>query len=97
MTSASPSGVRVLPGCLGNKGELPPFWPPAEQGPRPRAGGRLPAGPEKLWNVKLSLQPRGPGVDRQEDFLPNSFISSLGHYVTLVQSATMTRLSSPRK
>lgn len=35
--------------------------------------GWLPPGPEKLWNVKLSLQPGELRVDRREDFPTNSF------------------------
>lgn len=34
-------------------------------------------GPEKLWNVELSVQPGGLGVDVREDFPINSFISPL--------------------
>lgn len=68
MTSASLSGVRMLPLSLGNKGEPPPTWPPTEEGPRLSGGGWLLAGPEKLWNVELSVQPGGLGVDTREDF-----------------------------
>ena len=72
MTSASLSGVRTLPCGLGNKEEPPPSRPPVEEVPRPHGGGWLPTGPEKLWNVRLSLQPGGLGADVREDFPTHS-------------------------
>lgn len=36
--------------------------------------GLVSSGLEKLWNVKLSLQPGRLGVDLREDFPTNSFL-----------------------
>lgn len=81
MTSASPSGGRMLPGGLGNKGEPPPF------GPQQRRGQGHEVGVAAGWGreaVECQAVPVAVGtrIDLREDSLPCSVIPSLGGYVT---------------
>lgn len=79
MTSASLSGVRMLPLSLGNKGEPPPTWPPTEEGPR-LSGGGWPREAVECGALSAAWGTWG----RHEGGLPNQLIHfSLSHYVTL--------------
>lgn len=85
MTSASLSGLRMLPGGLGNKGEPPPSRPPTKEGPRPRGGGWLPCGSREAVECQAFTVALGIW-DRPEGGLPNQFIYfPLRRYVTLGQ------------
>ena len=79
-------------------GEQRRIDPPGEDGPRPRGGGWLPTGPEKLWNVRLSLQPGGLGADVRGDFpTHSSFPQSRRASGSVFHSALTTHLIFPRK